>query len=127
PDLHLVTARSVARAPVTRRSIHERNVMTRAPRHGGSTNSIRVAHVATVDLTLRFLLLPQLESLRAEGYDVTAISAPGPWVEHLEARGIRHVAWPHATRSWDPRSDARAFAELLAIFRDHRFHLVHTH
>lgn len=88
---------------------------------------IRVAHVATVDLTHRFLLLPQLAALRAEGFDVTAISAPGPYVPDLEAAGIRHVAWTHVTRAWDPRSDALAFAELLGILRRERFRIVHTH
>jgi glycosyltransferase involved in cell wall biosynthesis/ribosomal protein S18 acetylase RimI-like enzyme len=88
---------------------------------------IRVAHVTTVDLTLRFLLLGQMQRLLAEGYEVVGISAPGPWTAELEALGIRHVPWPHATRSWDPRSDVRAFAELLGIFRRERFDLVHTH
>ena len=62
----------------------------------------RVAHVATVDLSLRFLLLPQLRALRDTGFDVTTISAPGPWVPEIEAEGIRHIPWPHATRAWDP-------------------------
>jgi glycosyltransferase involved in cell wall biosynthesis/ribosomal protein S18 acetylase RimI-like enzyme len=83
--------------------------------------------VATVDLTLRFLLLPQLERLREAGYEVTGISAPGPWVAELEAAGIRHVAWHNATRSWDPRADGRAYAELTRILRDGRFDVVHTH
>jgi glycosyltransferase involved in cell wall biosynthesis len=87
----------------------------------------RVAHVTTVDLTLRFLLLPQLLALRDAGFVVTAISAPGPWVPELEAHGIRHVAWTKATRAWDPRADAAAFAELLGILRRERFDLVHTH
>ena len=87
----------------------------------------RVAHVTTVDLSLRFLLLPQLRALRDAGFDVTTISAPGPWVPEIEAEGIRHIAWPHATRAWDPRADALAFRELLAIFRRERFDLVHTH
>ena len=88
---------------------------------------IRVAHVATVDLTLRFLLLPQLERLREAGYEVTGISAPGPWVAELEAAGIRHVAWHNATRSWDLRADGRAYAELTRILRNGRFDVVHTH
>jgi glycosyltransferase involved in cell wall biosynthesis/ribosomal protein S18 acetylase RimI-like enzyme len=92
--------------------------MTRVP---------RVAHITTVDLTLRFLLLPQLRRLRAEGYDVTGISAPGPWTAELEAEGIRHVDWPHASRAWHPLADAQAFAELLAILRRERFALIHTH
>jgi glycosyltransferase involved in cell wall biosynthesis/ribosomal protein S18 acetylase RimI-like enzyme len=88
---------------------------------------LRVAHVSTVDLTQRFLLLGQLRRLRDEGYDVTAISAPGPWVGDLEAEGIRHLAWPHATRAWNPHWDARAWVELVAILRRERFDLIHTH
>jgi glycosyltransferase involved in cell wall biosynthesis len=92
-----------------------------------SPEGIRVAHVATIDLTLKHLLLPQLARLREEGYEVTAISRPGTAAADLRAAGIRFIPWPHATRSWDPAADLRAFAELLAIFRRERFHLVHTH
>jgi glycosyltransferase involved in cell wall biosynthesis/ribosomal protein S18 acetylase RimI-like enzyme len=88
---------------------------------------VRVAHVTTVDMTHRFLLMGQLRHLRAEGFDVTAISAPGPHVNDIEAEGIHHIAWPHATRSWDPGADVRAFRELVAILREGRFHVVHTH
>jgi glycosyltransferase involved in cell wall biosynthesis len=88
---------------------------------------IRIVHVATVDVTLRFLLLGQLRRLRDEGFEVAAISAPGPWTEDLEREGIRHIPWPQATRAWDPRRDVRAFRSLLRTFRGERFHLVHTH
>jgi glycosyltransferase involved in cell wall biosynthesis/ribosomal protein S18 acetylase RimI-like enzyme len=88
---------------------------------------IRVAHVASLDATVRFLLMAQLTRLRDEGYEVAAISASGPWVRDLEAEGIRHVDWPHVTRAWDPAADARAFRALLAILRRERFDLVHTH
>jgi glycosyltransferase involved in cell wall biosynthesis/ribosomal protein S18 acetylase RimI-like enzyme len=87
----------------------------------------RIAHVATTDMTLRFLLFGQLRRLRDEGFDVTTISAPGPWSGALDAEGIRHIAWPHATRAWDPKSDARAFVELISILRRERFDLVHMH
>lgn len=88
---------------------------------------LRVAHLTTVDATLRFLLLPQLRRLRDEGYEVVAISAPGRWTADLEGEGIRHVAWPSATRSWAPGADARAFGELRRILRRERFDLLHTH
>jgi glycosyltransferase involved in cell wall biosynthesis len=87
----------------------------------------RVAHVTTVDLTLRFLLLEQLRRLRDEGFEVTGISAPGAWVDDLRAEGIDHVAWRNATRAWNPAADARAFAELLRILRRGRYDVVHTH
>jgi glycosyltransferase involved in cell wall biosynthesis len=87
----------------------------------------RVAHITTVDSTLRFLLLPQLRRLRDEGYEVTGISAPGEFTADLEAEGIRHIAWEHATRAWRPASDLRATGELLRILRRERFDIVHTH
>src|SRR4029079_764654 len=87
----------------------------------------RLAHVATVDLTHRFLLLPQLVALREAGNDVTAIGAAGPWVSDVEAEGIRYIPWTTVTRAWDPRADLRAFAELVAILRRERFDGVHTH
>jgi hypothetical protein len=53
---------------------------------------IRVAHVCTIDLSLRYLLANQMRHLQRAGYDVIGISAPGPHVEWLEANGIRHVS-----------------------------------
>lgn len=88
---------------------------------------LRVAHVTTIDLTLRFLLLRQMRYLRDKGYEVTGISAPGPWVAELEREGFRHIPWHHATRSWNPRSDLLALKELASILRRERFDLVHTH
>jgi glycosyltransferase involved in cell wall biosynthesis len=90
-------------------------------------NRIRIAHVATVDSTVRFMLLGQLRRLRDEGFDVAAISASGPWTREVEAEGIRHIPWPSATRAWNPGKDLRAFIELVRILRDERFDLVHTH
>jgi glycosyltransferase involved in cell wall biosynthesis len=87
----------------------------------------RIAHIATIQPTVRFLLLPQLCRLRDEGYDVTAISAPGPYTREVEAEGIRFIPWPHATRAWKPAADVRALRELLAILRRERFDLLHTH
>ncbi len=87
----------------------------------------RIAHVSTVDLTPRFLLLAQLRALRDQGFEVSVVCAPGPWTAELEAEGIRHVPWPSATRAWDLRADARAFAELVRILRRERFDAVHTH
>jgi glycosyltransferase involved in cell wall biosynthesis/ribosomal protein S18 acetylase RimI-like enzyme len=88
---------------------------------------LRVAHLTTTDLTLRYLLLGQLRRLAAEGYEVTGISAPGPNGAALEAEGIRFVPWRNATRAWNPVADVKALAELVALLRRERFDLVHTH
>jgi glycosyltransferase involved in cell wall biosynthesis/ribosomal protein S18 acetylase RimI-like enzyme len=88
---------------------------------------LRVAHLTTTDLTLRYLLLGQLQRLREEGYQVTGISAPGPHAAALEAAGIRHLPWRNATRAWNLRADLRAAVELWSLLRRGRFDLVHTH
>jgi len=88
---------------------------------------MRIAHAATIQATVRFLLLPQLRRLRDEGYKVAAISAPGPYTADLEAQGVRFIPWRHATRSWDPGADLWAVAELVGILRRERFDLLHTH
>ncbi|MGQ0669640.1 MAG: sugar transferase [Actinomycetota bacterium] len=91
------------------------------------SHPVRVAHITSVDSTLWVLLLAQLRRLRDEGFEVTTISAPGPWASRLADHGIRHIPWRHATRAWNPRSDVRAFFELLRILRRERFDIVHTH
>jgi glycosyltransferase involved in cell wall biosynthesis len=91
------------------------------------SRAVRIAHVATIDATVRFLLLPQLCRLRDEGFEVAAISAPGRWAADVEAEGIRFIPWRHATRAWAPAADIRALGELVAILRRERFDLLHTH
>lgn len=91
------------------------------------TRTIRVAHITTVDSTLRFILLGQLRRLKEEGFEVTTVSAPGTYAPTLRAEGLRHIPWRHATRAWDPAADLRAFLELQRILRRERFDLVHTH
>src|SRR4051812_7532499 len=86
-----------------------------------------VAHLTTIDLSLRFLLMAQLVGARDAGYDVVGISAPGPWVAELEAEGIRHLPLHSSTRAADPRADVRAARELWAVLRRERPTVLHTH
>lgn len=87
---------------------------------------VRIAHVATVDSSLRSLLLNQLTSLRAAGYEVVGISSPGPDVPAIEAAGIRHIPVPMA-RGVAPLLDLRALLKLWCVMRRERFTIVHTH
>jgi len=86
-----------------------------------------VAHVTTTDISLELLLGPQLEAFAAAGYDVVGVSAPGPYVDALARRGIRHVPLEHATRAFAPLDDARTLTELVGVFRRLRPAIVHTH
>lgn len=87
----------------------------------------KVAHLTTVDISLRYLLWAQLDALRQEGVDVIGISAGGPHADWLEAHGVRHVSLAGSTRSMDVRSDLRAARALWRILRDERPDVLHTH
>lgn len=87
----------------------------------------RVVHLTTVDLSLRFLVFPQLRAVVEAGGEAIGISAPGPWVEGLERDGIRHVALESSTRGFDLRADVRAARQLWKVLRALRPEVVHTH
>jgi glycosyltransferase involved in cell wall biosynthesis/ribosomal protein S18 acetylase RimI-like enzyme len=87
---------------------------------------VKVAHLATVDLSLRYLLLPQLEAAKEIGESI-GISAPGEFVSELEQRGIRHIGIPASTRGMSLTSDLRAMGQLWRILRRERPDILHTH
>ena len=87
----------------------------------------RLVHVTTTDISLAWLLGPQLRAFAAAGYEVIGVSAPGPYADELRASGIEHRPLRHATRSMSPARDVGAFAELYRVFRELRPDIVHTH
>lgn len=92
------------------------------------SRNIKVAHVTTIDLSLRYLLLNQLKAIGAQGYKVYGLSAPGATVGELERAGVRFLPVPFVrATSLKPLQDLRAFVELVRVFRQERFTIVHTH
>lgn len=90
------------------------------------SNAVKAAHIATIDMSLRFLLLNQLRSLVRAGYDVTGISAPGEHTAAVEEAGIHYIPVP-MTRRVTPLADLAALIQLYRVLRRERFTIVHTH
>ena len=88
---------------------------------------MRIAHLTTVDMSLALLLGTELEVDVHEGHEVFGISAPGPYVERVEALGTTHVAIPQLTRSWHPRRDLAAFRQIFRTIRGLDLDVLHTH
>ncbi len=86
-----------------------------------------VVHVTTTDMSLDWLLAPQLVAFAEAGYEVIGMSAPGPHVAHLTSLGIRHVPIPAFTRSSSAADDLRATWQLWRAIRRLRPDIVHTH
>ncbi|MGH3650355.1 MAG: glycosyltransferase, partial [Acidimicrobiia bacterium] len=87
---------------------------------------MRIAHLTTVDLSLRYLILPQLEAA-AEVGESFGISAPGPYVAEIEKRGIRHVALHSSTRGVNVIGDLKAMRQFWKALRTIKPDIVHTH
>lgn len=88
---------------------------------------MRVAHLTTVDMSLRLLVFPQLEAVIAEGGTCYGISATGPWVPELEAAGVVHLPLDSSTRGMDVAADVRAARELYRHLKQHPVDVLHTH
>lgn len=87
----------------------------------------RLVHLTTTDMSLDWLLAPQLQAFAEAGFEVIGMSAPGPHVAHLESMGITHVPVPGFTRSTNPLQDVRAFVQLVRLLRLVRPDILHTH
>ena len=87
---------------------------------------VKVAHVTSIDRSLRYLLFNQLKSIKEAGYEVAGISSHGSEVLKIEASGIRHISAP-LTRNMTPLADLRALWRLYRIMRREHFTIVHVH
>jgi glycosyltransferase involved in cell wall biosynthesis len=87
----------------------------------------RVVHITTTDMSLDWLLGPQLQAFARAGYEVIGMSASGPHVANLDAMGIDHIDVPAFTRSNNPLHDLRAFGQLLRLLHSLQPDIVHTH
>lgn len=87
---------------------------------------IKIAHITTVDMSLRFLLLNLLGELIRAGYEITGISSPGTNILQIESMGIRCIS-VQMTRNLTPVADLVSLCRLYQVMRKERFTIVHTH
>ena len=96
-------------------------------RQPGRAGPFRVAHLTTVDLSLRYLVFPQLLAVIDAGGEAVGISSSGPWVEELEAAGVRHIELSASTRGMSIKDDLRAAWQFWRVVRKGGFTVLHTH
>ena len=87
----------------------------------------KVAHITTIDSSLRYLLLNQLRTIQQVGYEVIGISSPGQDVPVIEAAGIHHIPVRMSRKAFRPFQDLKAVWRLYRIIRQERFDIIHTH
>ena len=78
-------------------------------------------------MSLALLLATELQVDVDEGHTVFGISAPGPYVERVEALGVTHVPVRSFTRAWSLLHDLKAVVELFRALRGLELDVLHTH
>jgi glycosyltransferase involved in cell wall biosynthesis len=86
----------------------------------------RLLRITTVPISLKLLLRGQLEYVQQQGFDVLAVSAPGPEVPALLHAGISHTA-VNMTRKITPVRDFISLLRLIRVIRNFKPDIVHTH
>jgi glycosyltransferase involved in cell wall biosynthesis len=91
-----------------------------------SPRPVKVLQVAASDLTIAKMLLPLIDRLQADGYEVAAACGNGAFVRQLTERGYTVYPLP-LTRTIHPWHLIRGVWAMYRFLRRHRFDVVHVH
>jgi glycosyltransferase involved in cell wall biosynthesis len=88
--------------------------------------ALKVCQLCAVDFTLDKFLLPLVDGMVAQGWEVISVCSDGPAIPRLRQAGyaIQTVDVP---RSLNPLRLIASFWRLYRLFRRERFDLLHTH
>jgi glycosyltransferase involved in cell wall biosynthesis len=89
-------------------------------------STAKLIRITTVPMSLKYLLGGQLSYMKANGFDVLAISADGKERVDIVNEGISHVIIPF-TRKITPIQDLVCLVKLIRLFRKVQPDIVHTH
>ena len=90
------------------------------------SKSVKLLRATTVPTSLNSFCRGVLKELRQEGYDVVAVSSPGPELQEVEKReGCRTIAVP-MQRHISPMSDFKSLWRMTWVMHRERPDIVHT-
>jgi len=87
---------------------------------------MKICQLCAVDFTLFHFLLPLMRAMREAGHEVVGVCRDGPFADRVRAEGFR-VEAVDFRRNYDLLRHARAYGEMVRLFRRERFDLVHVH
>ncbi|MCH7705808.1 MAG: glycosyltransferase family 4 protein [Chloroflexi bacterium] len=86
----------------------------------------RVLEVATADYAARFLLLPLIDRLRSDGFEVAIVCNNGQFSKQMEAWGYNMISM-ELTRHLSPWHALRDLWRLYRLARRHQSEVIHLH
>ena len=91
-----------------------------------NVKKIKVLQVTAVDITITYLLLPLIDRLKKEGYNVQVVSSPGKYTDELKQAGYIINA-VDIGRKIRPIANLKAIFALYKLIRREKFDIVHVH
>lgn len=90
------------------------------------SDQVKICHVTTVDITVRFIILNFLRSLQKENYKVFIVCSLGKWSSFFEEQDffIHNIKM---TRKITPVKDLISLIKLFFYFKKEKFAIVHTY
>lgn len=87
---------------------------------------VRVLQITSHDVTIKKLLLPLIDRLTGEGYQVVSACTPGRYTPELKTEG--YLIEPiHVDRRITPLTNGRTIWQMYRLMRRERFDIVHVH
>lgn len=87
---------------------------------------MKICQLCAVDFTLKNFLLPLIDGMREEGWDVVAVCSDGPYVGGLRSAGYRVETLP-ISRNVNPYTHLKSIIGLIRFFRRECFDVLHVH
>lgn len=87
----------------------------------------KICHISSTDITVRYLLMPQLKFLVSQGFAVHAVCSPGTLEKEIEREGIRLQYIAISRKLFTPFADMVSLIKLYRYFKKEKFDIVHTH
>lgn len=87
---------------------------------------MKICQLCAVDFTLKNFLLPLVDGMRAQGWDVISVCSYGTYVENLAKEGYNIIPVT-ISRSMNPLKHVFSVLALVRLFRRERFDIVHVH
>lgn len=86
----------------------------------------KILQIASVDFTVKKLLLPLVNRLLEEGYHVDISCAEGEYTKELEKKGY-NFRYINAVRKINVKSNIKTMLQLYRIMKENKYDIVHTH
>lgn len=85
---------------------------------------LKIIRAVTVSMSVDFFT-PMIKDLQKQGYEVVAVSSPGPELKHLNEMDVRYIEVP-MQRRMSPFKDIVSLWKLIGVFRKEKPMMVHS-